>query len=144
MPDLTKAKRLDELKSRFQEGARFTVGKMVREFGITRRTANRDLLDLQDLGLDLGHEDLPDGQRQWFAGAGSRNVKVTYSIRDVMSLFLGRRMFDFLENTILEESLNRVCATGKIGDNGFLAFLGWLAQFAHGERRSSTSPSGSP
>lgn len=36
MPDLTKTKRLDELKSRF---TRFTVSKMMQEFGITRRTA---------------------------------------------------------------------------------------------------------
>jgi predicted DNA-binding transcriptional regulator YafY len=108
MPDLTKSKRLDELKSRFLEGARFTVGKMEKEFGITRRTANRDLLDLKDMGLDLQCEDLTDGRRQWYVGHESRKVHVTYSISDVMSLFLGRRMFDFLENTSLEASMGRV------------------------------------
>lgn len=108
MPELTKTKRLDELKSRFNAGARFTVSKMMREFGITRRTANRDLQDFQELGVALEFEDLPDGHRQWFADIKSRKVLVSYSICDVMSLFLGRRMFDFLENTSLEDSLNRV------------------------------------
>jgi predicted DNA-binding transcriptional regulator YafY len=108
MTEMTKTKRLDELKSRFNAGARFTVSKMMREFGITRRTANRDLQDLQELGVALEFEDLPDGHRQWYADIKSRKVLVSYSIRDVMSLFLGRRMFDFLENTSLEDSLNRV------------------------------------
>ncbi|MCP4602391.1 MAG: WYL domain-containing protein [Proteobacteria bacterium] len=108
MPDMTKSRRLDELKSRFMVGARFTIGKMEREFGVTRRTANRDLLDLQEMGLDLRYEELSEGQRQWYLGFASRNVHVTYSIRDVMSLFLGRRMFDFLENTSLEDSMGRV------------------------------------
>ncbi len=108
MADITKSRRLNELKSRFQDGARFTVGKMVEEFGITRRTANRDLLDVIDMGLDIVYEELDNGQRQWFASYESRKFHVTYSIRDVMSLFLGRRMFDFLENTSLEDSFNRV------------------------------------
>jgi len=34
MADLTKSKRLDELKSRFLMGARFTVGRMMEEFGL--------------------------------------------------------------------------------------------------------------
>jgi proteasome accessory factor B len=81
---------------------------MVREFGIARRTANRDLLDLQDMGLDLMYEDLSDGQRQWYASYKSRQILVRYSIGDVMSLFLGRRMFDFLENTSLKDGLERI------------------------------------
>jgi hypothetical protein len=60
VPDLTKTKRLEELKSRFNAGARFTVSKMMREFGITRRTANRDLQELQELGVALEFEDLPE------------------------------------------------------------------------------------
>ena len=108
MPDLTKAKRLDELKSRFNSGARFTVTKMMQQFGITRRTANRDLLDLQDLGVALVNEELPSGEKQWLADIQSRKIVVSYSIRDVIALFLGRRMFDFLENTSLEDAIQRV------------------------------------
>jgi predicted DNA-binding transcriptional regulator YafY len=108
MEGQTKTRRVDVIKGRFLEGGRFTVQKIAEEFGVGRRTAKRDLLDLVDMGVPLVYEKLGDAQKQWYVPLDSRKVKVTYNIREVMSLFLGRRMFDFLENTSLEEGFNKV------------------------------------
>ncbi len=110
MEGLTKTKRIDAIKDRFLEGGRFTVKKISEEFAVGRRTAKRDLLDLVDMGVPLEHEKLSDGQKQWYVPPEARKVKVTYKINEVMSLFLGRRMFDFLENTSLEEGFDKVYA----------------------------------
>ena len=63
MEGLTKTKRVDAIKSRLLEGGRFTLEKITEEYGVARRTAKRDLLDLADMGVALEYEKLPDGSR---------------------------------------------------------------------------------
>jgi len=109
MADLDKGYRLLDLYIRFKGGSRLSVKQMTSDYGIKRRTVQRDLEMLQYAGrLELEYEEQPDGTRKWFLKESDRKVDVTYTIRDVMALFLGRRMFDFLEHTLLEESINRV------------------------------------
>jgi len=108
MPDATKAQRQLDLKARFEEGASFTVEGMMSEYGITRRTANRDLLDLGAAGLELAFDEIDNGVRLWHAAMRAQKYRVTYSLTELMALFLGRRFFDFLSGTILEEQFDRV------------------------------------
>lgn len=102
------AERLDRLKTRLLSGRRVTVAKIEEEFGVSIRTARRDLKKLELMGVDLEHEDLDTGERSWLVPERARHIRVRYSILDVMSLFFGRRMFDFLENTLLADSLDNV------------------------------------
>jgi predicted DNA-binding transcriptional regulator YafY len=108
MPEITKAQRLMELKARFEEGAAFTIDKIVSEYGVTRRTANRDLNDLASFHVELVAQVGPDGRKLWQAASRSRKFSVSYSLTELMALFLGRRFFDFLAGTLLEENFDRV------------------------------------
>ena len=105
---MTKSRKIDQLKTRFKEGSRLTIERICLDFGVTRRTANRYLEELKDMDLELRYETLSNGQRQWYAALRSRKIYVSYSIRDVLALFLGRSMFDFLANTSLEDGIGRV------------------------------------
>ncbi|MCU0664703.1 MAG: WYL domain-containing protein [Myxococcota bacterium] len=112
MPDIRKHERLHQLHQAFvQEHARLTVGRIMADYGVNRRTVNRDLEELRlTYGLELKAEKLDGGENLWHLP--SRAVRVTYNITDLMALFLGRRLFDFLEGTLLEDSLRKVY--GKI------------------------------
>ena len=108
MAETPKARRQAELQTRFLGGAKLTYEQIAERYGVSLRTAKRDVIDLRDMGLVLEPEELDTGLRIWSVPPGSRVIKVRYSFLDVMSLFLGRRFFDFLENTVLEDSFNRV------------------------------------
>ena len=104
-----KGTRLLDLYRRFTTGAHLTGRQMMDDYGVDRRTVQRDLEMLRDAGrLALEFDEDLDGTRTWFVAESHRKIEVTYSIRDVMALFLGRRMFDFLEDTLLEDAINRV------------------------------------
>lgn len=108
MADSTKVRRLFALAARFNDHARLTVAQMMEDYGVNRRTVNRDLNDLAELGLELEAEELPDGHKVWSLAGRSRRIQVPYNLTDLTALFLGRRMFDFLRGTLLEESLDKV------------------------------------
>jgi proteasome accessory factor B len=108
MADRTKVRRLFALASRFNAHARLTVSQMMEDYGVDRRTVNRDLNELRELGLDLVAEDLPDGRKVWALASRARRIQVPYNLTDLTALFMGRRLFDFLGGTLLEESLDKV------------------------------------
>jgi predicted DNA-binding transcriptional regulator YafY len=108
MADSDKGTRLLDLYIRFSNGAHLTMSQMMKDYQIDRRTVQRDLEMMRTAGgLDLEFE-VRRGVRVWALKEKARQIDVRYSIREVMSLFLGRRMFDFLENTLLEDSITRV------------------------------------
>lgn len=108
MKEANKAQRLMDLKGRFAEGACLTMDRIVEEYGVARRTVNRDLLELGDAGLDLAPEIGADGRKLWRVSTRSRKFNVSYSLTELMALFLGRRFFDFLAGTLLEEDFDKV------------------------------------
>lgn len=108
MADRTKVRRLFALASRFNAHARLTVSQMMEDYGVDRRTVNRDLNELRELGLDLLSEELPDGRKVWALASRAQRIQVPYNLTDLTALFMGRRLFDFLGGTLLEESLDKV------------------------------------
>jgi predicted DNA-binding transcriptional regulator YafY len=111
MAETEKAIRLLKLYLRFvDDGARLTIAKMQADYGVNRRTVTRDLEDLQNLlKLDLQYETLSDNTtRLYFIKPDQRRVHVRYKLKDLLALLLGRRLFDFLEGTSLEQSLDEV------------------------------------
>jgi proteasome accessory factor B len=111
MADKTKVRRLFDLYRRFESHARLTVAQIMDDYGVNRRTVNRDLNDLQEIGLDLDSEELPSGRKVWSLAGRSRRIRVPYNLTDLTALFMGRRLFDFLRGTLLEESLDKVYQT---------------------------------
>lgn len=107
MADSTKFKRLFDLYERFNNHGQLTVSQMMSDYGVERRTVNRDLLDLQEIGLKLEAREA-GGQKVWMVPPRARKVTVDYNLTDLTALFMGRRLFDFLEGTILEDSLDKV------------------------------------
>ena len=55
MAETPKARRHAELQTRFLGGAKLTCGQIAERYGVSLRTAKRDLTDLRDMGLVLRH-----------------------------------------------------------------------------------------
>ncbi|MFO8071917.1 MAG: WYL domain-containing transcriptional regulator [Polyangia bacterium] len=108
MADEKRAERLCALQRRFAEGAQLTISQMANDYGVERRTVNRDLTALRDMGLDLVAERLPDGRKVWSIRVPKRKMIVPFNLTDLTSLIMGKRLFDFLRGTLLEESLDKV------------------------------------
>ncbi len=108
MADKIKFRRLFDLHRRFMDYAQLTVSQMMSDYGVKRRTVNRDLNDLEELGVALVSRELPDGHKVWSILNRDRKIKVGYNLTDLTALFMGRRLFDFLGGTLLEESLDKV------------------------------------
>jgi proteasome accessory factor B len=111
MPDEKRAERMCDLMRRFNDGAQLTVERMMRDYGIDRRTVNRDLLALRDLRVPVTSERGSDGRKIWRIPAARRKLSVPFNLTDLTALFMGRRLFDFLRGTLLEESLEKVYAS---------------------------------
>jgi predicted DNA-binding transcriptional regulator YafY len=108
MAEKTKGRRLVEIYIRLLNGERLSIPDIMEEQGVDRRTASRDLNVIRELGLAIEPQETDSRIRYWQVPKEKRDIRVTYSFRDVMSLFMGRRFFDFLENTTLQESFDNV------------------------------------
>jgi len=108
MAEQTKFLRLFDLQRRFLQGAHLTVQKMMDDYGVNRRTVNRDLIDMKSLGLKIEEENGFDGRKIWSLATRQKQFEVTYTTADITALFLGRRLFDFCKGTLLEDSINKI------------------------------------
>lgn len=111
MAEKTKYKRLFDLHKRFMFHGRLTIKTMMDDYGINRRTANRDINDLIAMGVLLESETLESGLKVWYLPASQRQITIPFNLTDVAALFLGRGLFDFSKGTLLEESLNKIYET---------------------------------
>ena len=108
MADRTKYLRLFDLHRRFMTHARLTIPGMMADYGINRRTANRDINDLVSLEVRLVHETMENGLKVWFLPTSDRKISIAFNLTDLTALFMGQGLFDFLKGTLLEESLNKI------------------------------------
>jgi predicted DNA-binding transcriptional regulator YafY len=104
---LTRSVRLMKMRERFNTGARLSLARIASDYGVSVKTAKRDIDELMNMGVALTRNENASPP-VWLVLSASRTIDVRYSINDVMALFTARRFFDFLENTSLEDSFARV------------------------------------
>ncbi len=101
------ASRLHELKTALASTGGLTVYEIAERFGVSVRTAIRYLHALSNAGEPL--EESIDGKRKvWRLHPAARRETITLSTTQMVSLFLSRRVFDFLAGTGFKEDLDDV------------------------------------
>ncbi len=109
MADEGKIARIVNLYRRFNSWGQLTVKQIMGDYEVDRRTVNRDLKELQELfQIELENERSSTGEKIWRLKDRDKKIEVCYRLWDLTALHLGRRLFDFLEDTALEASLSKV------------------------------------
>lgn len=101
------AQRLHQLKSMLASTAGISVYDIAERFGVSVRTAIRYLRALENAGEPL-HE-VADGKRKlWRLHPAARKESIALTTQQAVTLFLSRRVFDFLAGTGFAESLDEI------------------------------------
>lgn len=88
-----------------------TVDELVEECGVTRRTIYRDLQAIIDAGYPLVNERQDDGHVLYsFISGFSKLPPITFSLEELMTLYLCRGQLDFLQGTPFQEDLEAIFA----------------------------------
>ncbi len=86
-----------------------TVPELVEECQVTRRTVYRDLQTIIDSGYPLVNERQSDGQVLYsFISGFSRMPPITFSLEELMTLYLCRGQLEFLHGTPFQDDLEAV------------------------------------
>jgi len=101
------AQRLHQLKAMLGSSSGVSVYSIAERFGVSVRTSIRYLRALESAGEPLHH--ITDGkQKLWRLHPAARKETVALTTQQVVTLFLSRRIFDFLAGTGFAESLDEV------------------------------------
>lgn len=93
-----------------------TVMELVEECQVTRRTVYRDLDALEAAGYPLVKERLADGRVLYrFISGFSKLPPITFSLEELMTLYLCRGQLEFLHGTPFQEDLDAIF--GRIRSN---------------------------
>lgn len=88
-----------------------TVEELVEECRVTRRTIYRDLQAILEAGYPLVNERQADGQVVYrFMSGFSKIPPITFSLEELMTLYLCRGQLDFLQGTPFQEDLEAIFA----------------------------------
>ncbi len=101
------ASRLHELKTALASTGGLTVYEIAERFGVSVRTSIRYLHALSNAGEPL-EESLYGKRKVWRLHPAARRETITLSTTQMVSLFLSRRVFDFLAGTGFKEDLDDV------------------------------------
>ena len=86
-----------------------TVAELVEECQVTRRTAYRDLAAIEDAGYPLVKEPQDSGEVIYRFVTGYKNLPpITFSLEELMTLYLCRGQLDFLQGTPFQDDLDAV------------------------------------
>lgn len=86
-----------------------TVEELVEECQVTRRTIYRDLKAIEEAGYPLISERQDDGQVLYsFITGYSKIPPVTFSLEELMTLYLCRGQLDFLKGTPFQDDLEAI------------------------------------
>ncbi|WP_020676565.1 helix-turn-helix transcriptional regulator [Geopsychrobacter electrodiphilus] len=86
-----------------------TVEELVEECQVTRRTVYRDLVAIEEAGYPLIKERQDSGEVIYRFVAGFKNLPpITFSLEELMTLYLCRGQLDFLQGTPFQEDLDAV------------------------------------
>jgi predicted DNA-binding transcriptional regulator YafY len=103
------ASRLHELKALLNASGGATVYDVAERLDVSVRTAIRYIEALRRAGEPL-YAELVDKRNVWRLMPSARQQTFTFTTSQMLSLFLSRRVFDFLEGTGFKEDLDDVFA----------------------------------
>ncbi|HKJ30146.1 MAG TPA: WYL domain-containing protein, partial [Desulfuromonadales bacterium] len=86
-----------------------TVDELAEECGVTRRTVYRDLDAIRDAGYPLISEPEADGQVLYSFMTGFKKLPpITFSLEELMTLYLCRGQLGFLQGTPFQDDLDAI------------------------------------
>ena len=86
-----------------------TVDDLVEECGVTRRTVYRDLNAIREAGYPLVSEPDVGGKTVYRFISGFKKIPpITFSLEELMTLYLCRGQLDFLRGTPFQDDLNAI------------------------------------
>jgi proteasome accessory factor B len=86
-----------------------TVDELAEECGVTRRTVYRDLDAIRDAGYPLTSEPEADGRTLYrFITGFKRLPPITFSLEELMTLYLCRGQLGFLQGTPFQDDLDAI------------------------------------
>ena len=86
-----------------------TVDEIAEEANVTRRTVYRDLDAIRDAGYPLISEKEPDGRTLYRFMTGFKKIPpITFSLEELMTLYLCRGQLSFLQGTPFQEDLEAI------------------------------------
>ncbi len=86
-----------------------TVDELAEECGVTRRTVYRDLDAIRDAGYPLISEPEPDGRVLYSFMTGFKKLPpITFSLEELMTLYLCRGQLGFLQGTPFQDDLDAI------------------------------------
>ncbi len=101
------ARRLDQVRAFLNSTGGATVYEISERLGISVRTAIRYLRALEDTGERL-YDDREGRQKIWRLMPSTREAYLRLTTSQMTSLYLSRRVFDFLEGTGFKEDLDEI------------------------------------
>ncbi len=101
------ARRLNEVKALLNSSGGVTVYDIAERFRVSVRTAIRYLRALE-AGDEPLYEDLDGRRKVWRLMPSARHETITLTTSQMVSLYLSRRVFDFLAGTGFKEDLEEV------------------------------------
>ncbi|PLX98786.1 MAG: transcriptional regulator [Desulfuromonas sp.] len=107
----SQASRLHDLIRILEARYGATVDELVEECQVTRRTVYRDLEALEDAGYPLVKERQDDGHVLYgFISGFGKMPPITFSLEELMTLYLCRGQLDFLQGTPFQDDLEAIFA----------------------------------
>ena len=86
-----------------------TVDELAEECGVTRRTVYRDLDAIRDAGYPLVSEPEEGGQTVYRFITGFKKIPpITFSLEELMTLYLCRGQLGFLQGTPFQDDLDAI------------------------------------
>ena len=93
-----------------------TVEELVEECQVTRRTVYRDLAEIEDAGYPLVKEFQDSGEVLYRFVAGFKQLPpITFTLEELMTLYLCRGQLSFLQGTPFQDDLDAVFARLRSG-----------------------------
>lgn len=100
-------RRFEEVRALLNSSGGASIYDISERLGISVRTAIRYLRALEDSGERL-YDELEGNRKVWRLMPSAREGLLTLSTSQMVSLFLSRRVFDFLEGTGFKEDLDEI------------------------------------
>lgn len=105
----SQASRLHDLIRILEARYGVTVDELVEESQVTRRTIYRDLQAIMDAGYPLVSERQADGYVLYsFISGFSKMPPITFSLEELMTLYLCRGQLEFLQGTPFQDDLEAI------------------------------------